>query len=135
MNKKRFNNIFCCGCNSRSSSYLVIFNNKNKIKVTLCPIQEVKEKFDEDLTELKENRYDNLIYNDFITTFPDVEALYDLEIETDNAYLNRTTLENFHIMQDAINKFFKEDFDKSYIDAEFIFHMKTVEQNILIIMM
>lgn len=100
---------------------LVIFNNKNKIKVTLCPIQEVKEKFDEDLTELKENRYDNLIYNDFITTFPDVEALYDLEIETDNAYLNRTTLENFHIMQDAINKFFKEDFDKSYIDAEFIF--------------
>ena len=24
-------------------------------------------------------------------------------------------------MQDAINKFFKEDFDKSYIDAEFIF--------------
>ena len=100
---------------------LVIFNNKNKIKVTLCPIQEVKEKFDEDLTELKENRYDNLIYNDFITTFPDVEALYDLEIETDNAYLNRTTLENFHIMQDAINKFFKEDFDKSYIDAEFVF--------------
>ena len=91
---------------------LVIFNNKNKIKVTLYPIHEVKEKFDEDLTELKENRYDNLIYNDFITTFPDVEALYDLEIETDNAYLNRTTLENFHIMQDAINKFFKEDFDK-----------------------
>lgn len=38
-------------------------------------------------------------------------------------------------MQDAINKFFKEDFDKSYIDAEFIFQMKTVEQNILIIMM
>lgn len=32
------------------------------------------------------------------TTFPEVEVLYDLEIETDNAYLNGTTLENFHIM-------------------------------------
>lgn len=99
----------------------VIFNNKNKIKVTLYSIQEVKEKFDEDLTELKESKYNNLIYNDFETIFPDIETLYDLEIETDNAYLNRTTLENFYIMQDAINKFFKEDFDKSYIEAEFVF--------------
>lgn len=99
----------------------IIMYNKNRNNVTLYPIQEVRERFNDDLAELKEGRYNNLIYNDFDTSFPDVEILYDLEVEADNSYLDRTVLENFHIMQGAIKKFFKEDFDTSYIQAEFNF--------------
>ena len=64
-------------------------------------------------------KYNNLIYHEFKTSLENVEGVYNIEIQSDNGYQDRTFLENFEKMNDVIDKFFMEDFDKSYIAADF----------------
>lgn len=100
-------------------------DNLNNSPISL---KEVKENFQKDIQSLKDGRYDNLIYHDFKASIEDVEGVYNIEIQTDKSYLDNTYLENFANMNAVIDKFFVEDFDKSYIIADF--HMpdgETVE--------
>lgn len=73
------------------------------------------------------NKYDNLVIHDYKTSLGDIKEVYNLKIMTDKSYLNRTFIENFKRMDAAIDKFFMEEFDKSYIIADFHIDGKTVE--------
>lgn len=79
----------------------------------------VEENFKSDVQALKDGKYENLQCKEFTANIEGIEGLYNLEIEKNKGYEQRTHLENFEIMDSAINKFFKEDFDKSFIEVDF----------------
>lgn len=75
------------------------------------------------------NKYTNLIFHDFEVVVGKVEGVYNIEILSNNSYLERTFLENFDIMNEVIDKFFLEEFDKSYIVADFPLDEETIRVN------
>ncbi len=81
--------------------------------------ESVKSAFQSDIQELKNGKYENLRCNDFQSSIEEVEGVYNIEIQSDNSYKKRTFLENFKIMNQVIDKFFLEDFDKSYLKVDF----------------
>lgn len=66
-----------------------------------------------------ESLYKNLQFHDFKIVTNEINGVYEIEILSNDDYLERTFLENFQIMSDVIDKFFGEDFDKSYVVADF----------------
>lgn len=78
-----------------------------------------KESFAKDIQALKEGTFENLKYNEFVGSLETIEGLYNLEVYKDVSYKERSNLENFAIMKTAIDSFFMEDFDRSFIMAEF----------------
>lgn len=78
----------------------------------------VKEMFSYDIQELIEGKYENLAPIPFESSIEDVEAVYNLEILRDNSCDEKTFLENLEIMEESIDKFFGENFDKSFIEAK-----------------
>ena len=81
--------------------------------------EKAKENFDIDVQALKDGKYENLQCKDFTANIEGIEGLYNLDIEINKGYKQRTHLENIEIIDSAINKFFKEDFDKSFIEVDF----------------
>lgn len=81
----------------------------------------VKKATDDETIMLGENKYSNLIIHDFEVGLTNVEELYNIEIQSNTDYQTRTFVENFEIMDKVINDFFVEEFDKSYITADFVF--------------
>lgn len=67
----------------------------------------------------EDSSYSNLILHDFETSTEEINEVYNIEILSDNNYMDNTFLENFEIMNNVIDNFFVEDFDKSYIVADF----------------
>ena len=98
---------------------ILTFKSEGDLKKNLATLSQIKENFQSDIQELKEGKYNNLIYHEFKTSLENVEGVYNIEIQSDNGYQDRTFLENFEKMNDVIDKFFMEDFDKSYIAADF----------------
>lgn len=68
---------------------------------------------------LEDVKYDNLVIHDFKASMGEIDSLYNLKILTDTSYLDRTFMENYEIMNNVIDEFFQEEFDKSYIYADF----------------
>lgn len=91
-------------------------DNKN---VKKSSFDDAKKAFQDDVQALKDGKYDNLKSKDFTTSIDDVEGLYNLEIEVDRAYVNKSHLENLESAEAAINKFFNEDVDKSFLEVDF----------------
>lgn len=79
---------------------------------------QVKEWFASDIQELMDGKYENLVPIAFETSIDSVENIYNLEILADNGDMERTYLENLPRMEAAIEKFFGEDMDKSFLEAE-----------------
>ena len=75
----------------------------------------VKENFESDVQTLKEGKYDNLKYNAFTTSIDNIESLHNIEIMFDKTYKQKTLSENLENVDRAIDNFFKEDFDKSFM--------------------
>ena len=95
--------------------------------VSLKSLEEVKNDFPKDIEELKNGKFENLVYHNFVADIDDVEGVHRIKIMTDNSYKSRTFVENFQIMKSTVDKFFKEDFDKSYIVADFYMEEETVK--------
>ena len=108
---------------------VIIIANSGKKEETAetSGVLQVKETFKTDIDGLKDGKYDNLKYMDFVTSIDDVEGVYRIEIEIDSSYEKRTFLENFKIMDDVVDKFFQEEFDKSYLVTDFHMEDGTVE--------
>lgn len=117
MKKKKGLIGICIGCVILLVGIILFFMLKeDKNLLTRIPVTEASG-YDE--SSVKETQYDNLIIHDFKTSVDAVDKLYNIEILSDNSYKDRTFLENFEIMKKVIDGFFMEDFDKSYITADF----------------
>lgn len=105
------------------SLFLIVFllSQKEDESMDGLGLDRVRELLVSDLDELKNGKYSNLIYHEFNFSLDDVKGVYKLEIESDNSYQERTFIENFEIMKGVIDRFFNDDFDKSYIVADFPF--------------
>ena len=97
---------------------VIMVSNKVDETANLVPVLEALEEIENDIQVLKNGRYDNLVAKDFETNMHGIESIYNIDILTNHEYLQRTFIENFDIMNQAIDKFFVEDFDKSYVEAE-----------------
>lgn len=64
-------------------------------------------------------KYTNLVFTDFQVHLPEITEVHSLELLRNKSYEDRTFLQNFEMMNEVIDKFFQEDFDKSFIQAEF----------------
>ena len=108
---------------------VIIIANSGKKEETAetSGVLQVKETFKTDIDGLKDGKYDNLKYMDFVTTIDNVEGVYRIEIERNLGYEKRTYLENFEVMNSVIDKFFLEDFDKAYLVTDFLMEDGTVE--------
>lgn len=82
-------------------------------------LAKAKENFVGDVQALKDGKYENLKCKEFTANIEGIEGLYNLDIEKNKGYEQRTHLENIEVIDSAINKFFKEDFDKSFIEVGF----------------
>ena len=89
--------------------FLVFGKRNNKIE-NIMPVEKAT-----DIEEilLEDNKYNNLIIHDFEVDLSNVDKLYNIEIQSNTDYQNRTFIENFEIMDKVINDFFNEEFDKS----------------------
>lgn len=119
-NKKNLVCICVCLCFILIAFAIVLrLKSDDETETNKATLEQVKETFQSDIQELKDGKYNNLIYSDFQSSIEDVEGVYNIEVKSDNSYQDRTFLENFEIMNEIIDKFFMEDFDKSYLVADF----------------
>ncbi len=84
---------------------------------SLVPIEQVVKEFEICVDGAK---YPNLVIHDFKTSLIDIKSMYNIKILTNREYKERTLLQEFTRMNKAIEKFFMEDFDKSYIELLFL---------------
>lgn len=121
-NKKVIIGACLCLCIALVAVVLIIISdndNKESEKLSKGTVEQAKKSFQSDIQELKDGRYDKLIYHDFKASIDEVEGVYNIEIQRDTSYKDRTFLENFQMMKEVIDKFFGEDFDKSFISVDF----------------
>lgn len=120
MKKSKMCVLICMMVLASIAVILVLLTSKeSKVPVHKVGVEEVKESFEKDIKALKEGRYKNLVYHEFESSVSNVIDVYRLEILRSVEFEKRTFLENFKIMNNVIDKFFMEDFDKSYIVADF----------------
>ena len=124
--KKKKTLVMVCACVCLVlivAAMVFIFQNKEEQNhqegITKVTLEQVKEAYQSDIEKLKSGKYSNLVYHEFEGSLAAVEGVYNIEIQRDRSYENRTFLENCAIMKEVIDKFFMEDFDKSYIVADF----------------
>lgn len=98
---------------------IVALNNNSEKDLSQKSLKGVKADFEDGIQYLKDGNFHNLIYHDFEASIDDVEGVYNIEIKSDNSFKEKTFLQNFELMEAAVDKFFMEDFDKSYIAADF----------------
>ena len=104
------------------SVVLIIISNKPKEEATFYTIDDVKDKITSDVSKIQKGKYKNLICDDFSASLEDIEGVYNIEIQKNKDYLKKSLVENLKIMDTTINRFFNEEFDKSFIEAEIFFH-------------
>lgn len=83
----------------------------------LKSIKTVKELFHEDVENLMEGKYPNLISNKFDASIEAVESVYEIEIIAEDILKNSFS-ENLQQMEASIEKFFGKDIDKSFLEVE-----------------
>lgn len=103
------------------SVVLIIISNKPKEEATFYTIDDVKDKITSDVSKIQKGKYKNLICDDFSASLEDIEGVYNIEIQKNNDYLKKSLVENLKIMDTTINRFFNEEFDKSFIEAGIFF--------------
>ena len=103
------------------SVVLIVISNKPKEEATFYTIDDVKDKMISDVSKIQKGKYKNLICDDFSASLEDIEGVYNIEIQNNNDYLKKSLVENLKIMDTTINRFFNEEFDKSFIEAEIYF--------------
>jgi len=86
-------------------------------KDKIVTLEQAKEQFADDIHELKDGKYSNLIAKDFTASIKDAESLFRFQILRNQEF--ETTSENVGTMLDALEKFFGDSLDKSqlYHDA------------------
>lgn len=78
----------------------------------------VKESFSSDIQELMDGKYENLIPVEFESNIESVEGIYSIEILRDDSFDDKTFMENLETIDEAVEKFFGKDIDKSFLEAE-----------------
>ena len=87
-------------------------DNKSDLLVSA---EQALDDFEESIGE-----YSNLIIHDFETSFDDIESIHNIKILSNREHMERTLLEEFSIMNDVIDSFFMESFDKSFLSMFFL---------------
>lgn len=86
-------------------------------KLQLVEVEKIKT--EQILAELKMSKYSNLMFENLPCYIDMSEGLYKIKIEKDTSFEDKTYLENLQTIDKVINDFYGEDFDKSYIEADF----------------
>lgn len=106
--------------------HIIDLNENNVVRESF---ETVKSTFQSDIQKLKAGEYKNLRYKSFEASIDEVTEVNNIEILSDNSYKDKSFSKNAEKMNQVIDKFFMEEFDKSYIvaDSTFLFGNNTAE--------
>lgn len=94
-------------------------NGVTKDKEETSALVSVQQALDSYETSIKKANYDNLIFHKFNATIEGVESIYNIRILPNAKDRDATFLEGFALMEKAVDDFFQEEFDKSYLEVKF----------------
>lgn len=96
-------------------------------------LAQVKSTFEEDIQELKNGKYENLIATDFVASIEEVEKVYDLQILFPESYKELTFLENYTlVLEDGLSleeqNTLEVLWNQSYKDREMQENLEVINQ-------
>lgn len=107
---------------------LIVLKKEDDEKNKAVSLQDVKETFESDINELKNGKYKNLVSIDFESSIEAVDGIYNIEIQIDNSAEEGSLLDSFNVRKEVIDKFFQEDFDKSFLVTKVYLTEETIEE-------
>ena len=99
---------------------LILMQSKenNELDI-LYDLETVKKNCERDIAKAANGKYNNLKLSNVVVDIDDIDELYQIDVEENDDYRNKSMVENFELVKAAINKFFGDDFDLSVVDVTF----------------
>ena len=99
---------------------LILMQSKenNELDI-LYDLETVKKNCERDIAKAANGKYNNLKLSNVVVDIDDIDELYQIDVEENDDYRNKSMVENFELVKATINKFFGDDFDLSVVDVTF----------------
>ena len=99
---------------------LILMQSKenNELDI-LYDLETVKKNCERDIAKAANGKYNNLKLSNVVVDIDDIDELYQIDVEGNDDYRNKSMVENFELVKATINKFFGDDFDLSVVDVTF----------------
>lgn len=104
-------------------------HDSEKKNVDTVNINKVRETIKSDILEIKKGKYSNLNIISLEYDMPAVEKIQQINMSMNMKYKDNTHKENFEIVKNTINNFFKDKFDLSEVKVYVIDSNKNETQN------
>ena len=109
---------------------LILMQSKenNELDI-LYDLETVKKNCERDIAKAANGKYNNLKLSNVVVDIDDIDELYQIDVEGNDDYRNKSMVENFELVKATINKFFGDDFDLSVVDVTFFDINEHIYQN------
>ena len=99
---------------------LILMHSKenNELDI-LYDLETVKKNCESDIAKAANGKYNNLKLSNVDVDIDDIDELYQIDVEGNDDYRNKSMVENFELVKTTINKFFGDEFDLSVVDITF----------------
>lgn len=99
---------------------LILMQSKESNKLDrVYDLETVKKNCERDIAKAANGKYNNLKLSNVVVDIDDIDELYQIDVEENDDYRNKSMVENFELVKAAINKFYGDDFDLSVVDVTF----------------
>lgn len=99
---------------------LILMQSKESNKLDrVYDLETVKKNCERDIAKAANGKYNNLKLSNVVVDIDDIDELYQIDVEENDDYRNKSMVENFELVKATINKFFGDDFDLSVVDVTF----------------
>lgn len=99
---------------------LILMQSKenNELDI-LYDLETVKKNCESDIAKAANGKYNNLKMSNVIVEIDSIDELYQIDVEVNDDYRNKSMVENFELVKTTINNFFGDEFDLSVVDITF----------------
>lgn len=99
---------------------LILMQSKenNELDI-LYDLETVKKNCESDIAKVANGKYNNLKMSNVIVEIDSIDELYQIDVEVNDEYRNKSMVENFELVKTTINNFFGDEFDLSVVDITF----------------
>ena len=99
---------------------LILMQSKESNKLDrVYDLETVKKNCERDIAKAANGKYNNLKLSNVVVDIDDIDELYQIDVEENDDYRNKSMVENFELVKATINKFFGDEFDLSVVDITF----------------
>lgn len=110
--------ILSVGITIRMALILMQSKENNELDI-LYDLETVKKNCESDIAKAANGKYNNLKMSNVIVEIDSIDELYQIDVEGNDDYRNKSMVENFELVKTTINNFFGDEFDLSVVDITF----------------